>query len=164
MSRFDKLPIYLGWAGEPAAPEQVDEFCRRFGDEVRQAVIEAPWVPGVEDYLREHCGRQTFVLVSATPRDELTAIAEALALTGCFREIHGAPESKAAAVRDVLARTGCRSDQALFVGDADADFAAANHNHVPFLLRRTPLNLNLQGRHRGPSFTTLSAECGTARS
>ena len=30
MSRFDKMPIYLRWAGEPATAEQIQQYCGRF--------------------------------------------------------------------------------------------------------------------------------------
>jgi phosphoglycolate phosphatase-like HAD superfamily hydrolase len=158
MSRFDKMPIYLAWAGEPITPEKIHEYCSRFSENVQQAVIDAPWVPGVREYLLKNHTTQRFVLVTATPHKEMEYILAALALTHCFQEIHGAPAKKAEAIREVLARWQISASRALMVGDSDSDCNAAQANQVAFLLRCTPLNQSLQKRHAGPMFEELNYE------
>jgi phosphoglycolate phosphatase-like HAD superfamily hydrolase len=151
------MPLYLAWAGEPASQVQVEAFGKRFSRAVLRAVIDAPWVPGVREYLLEHCAEQYFVLVTATPQEEIEQILAALELADCFREVHGAPIKKASAIRAVLARQKCVSEQALMIGDAETDRQAALANAVPFLLRRTPLNLSLQASYDGPMFDDLKS-------
>ena len=158
MSRFDKMPIYLAWAGEPITPEKIHEYCSRFSENVQQAVIDAPWVPGVREYLLKNHTTQRFVLVTATPHKEMEHILAALALTHCFQEIHGAPTKKAEAIREVLARWQISATQALMVGDSDSDCKAAQANRVAFLLRCTSLNQSLQQRHVGLRFEELNYE------
>jgi phosphoglycolate phosphatase-like HAD superfamily hydrolase len=158
VSRFDKIPLYLSWAGEPSSPGQVAAFCERFSQAVLQAVIDAPWVPGVREYLLLHCAEQDFVLVTATPQEEVEQILGALDLAHCFREVHGAPTKKASAIGAVLARRKCAPDQALMIGDAETDRQAAQANAVPFLLRRTPLNLAMQATYGGPMFDNFNDE------
>ena len=152
MSRFEKMPIYLGWAGESVNAEKVHEFCECFALRVEQAVIDSPWVPGVREYLLANYMPQCFILVTATPQDEMLRILDALEIATCFLEVHGAPKSKVEAVRDVLVRLQCPPDQALMVGDSESDLMAAQANQVPFLLRRTPLNQPLQERCDSPIF------------
>lgn len=159
MSRFDKLPIYLRWAGEESGQSRVNEFCNRFGQLVLQGVIDAPWVPGVEAYLRSNPHQQTFVLVSATPQDELEQILHALNLTGCFADIFGAPINKKGAISTVLAARGVVAHDCLMIGDALADLEAAQANRVPFLLRRHETNSVVFANYIGSStndFTHLS--------
>lgn len=91
MSRFDKIPRYLEWAGKAATQELVDEYCRRFGLLVRQAVINAPWVPGAEALLRNNPYGQVFVLLTATPQGEMEEILNDLNLSSCFAAVYGAP-------------------------------------------------------------------------
>lgn len=158
VSRFDKIPLYLKWAGESASDSQVEEFCDRFSKLVQQAVVDSPWVPGVREFLLEHYAQQYFVLVTATPQDEIQHILNALDIAHYFREVHGAPKKKASAIEDVLRRLQCDHDQALMVGDADTDLMAAAANAIPFLLRRTPLNLAIQATYTGPMFYDLSHE------
>ena len=78
MSRFDKFPLYLKWAGQEPSDENVAEFCERFGQLVLQGVINSPWVKGVEYYLRTNTYNQLFIVVSATPQEELEYILKEL--------------------------------------------------------------------------------------
>lgn len=158
ISRYEKIPIYLRWAGESADPEQVQHFCDEFAGLVRQAVVDSPWVPGAREYLLEHSAVKRFVLLSATPHEEIVSIIATLGIQHCFREVHGAPAPKASSIEGVLDRWGCEPGCALMIGDADADLAAARATGVPFLLRCTPLNGTLQSMHRGPMFDDFTRD------
>ncbi len=158
ISRFDKIPLYLLWAGELATPERIAEVCSRFSSLVLQAVIDSPWVPGVREYLLLNSGIQYFVLVTATPQDEIQKILESLDIAQCFREVHGAPKQKTIAIKEVLSRLKCSPANALMIGDAETDLNAAQANSVPFLLRCTPLNLSIQSTYNGPMFDNLNHE------
>ena len=158
MSRFDKLPIYLQWAGLDPTKITVNEYCERFSQQVLQGVIDSPWVAGVEDYLRSNVHRQVFVLVSATPQEELEYILQALDLTKCITEIYGAPTRKQDAIRNTLLARGIDPNESLMIGDAQADLDAAVANQVPFLLRRHSSNNKVFSTYTGASvedFTTL---------
>jgi phosphoglycolate phosphatase-like HAD superfamily hydrolase len=151
VSRYEKLRLYLRWAGEAASDEQVDRYCDLFSAAVRQAVIDSDWVPGAREYLDENCARQSFVLISATPQQELEGIVRAVGGTRWFLRVHGAPLVKADAISRSLADLECAREDALVIGDSDADHEAAAKAGVAFLLRRTPFNAALQGRHTGPA-------------
>lgn len=157
MSRFDKLPIYLRWAGEEPSESRVNDFCDQFSQLVLQGVIEAPWVPGVEVILRSNVHQQTFVLVSATPQEELEHILQALDLTACFAEIFGAPTSKKDAIRLALSGYGAEPQACLMIGDARADLEAAQANQVPFLLRRHETNADVFVDYAGLSIKDFTA-------
>jgi len=158
VSRFDKMPIYLGWAGEPVTAARIDDFCAKFSRLVLQAVIDSPWVPGVREYLQAHHARQCFALMTATPQVEIQQILLALKVAGCFHAVYGAPTPKSAAMREMLGRLACPPERALAVGDSETDFHAAEANGVPFLLRRTAINQAFQTRYPGPAFDDLNYE------
>ena len=158
ISRYEKIPLYLSWAGEPVTDDQVEEFCVRFSHLVQQAVIESPWVPGVLEYLQANHTSQFFILITATPQEEIKQILCAIGSNKFFREVHGAPTAKAMVVQDVMSRLRFNSDEALVVGDSATDLRAAEENNVAFLLRRTPFNQNLQKQFHGPSFENLSSK------
>lgn len=158
MSRFDKLPLYLQWAGEEPLISKMSEFCDAFSRLVLQGVIEAPYVPGVELLLRNNPYQQTFVLVSATPQDELEQILHMLGLSACFADVFGAPTRKKDAIRMTLATREFEHRDCLMIGDARADMEAAEANQVPFMLRRHESNVNVFADYTGCSvkdFTTL---------
>ncbi len=158
MSRFDKIPIYLRWGGEEPTPEKVQEYCDKFSNLVLQSVIDAPWVPGVEEYLRNNSRQQIFVLVSATPQEEIEHILQALHLRGAFASVFGAPVSKKEAIHTALKHYNVSARECLMIGDALADLEAAQDNQVPFLLRRHSTNNKVFEQYTGNSvedFTKL---------
>jgi phosphoglycolate phosphatase-like HAD superfamily hydrolase len=157
MSRFDKLPLYLQWAGVEPKPMMVSDYCNEFSLRVVQGVVDAPWVAGVERYLRNNPYQQTFVLVSATPQDELAHILSSLDLRNCFAEVYGAPTCKQDAIRETLLARGLDARDCLMIGDAQADLDAAVITQVPFLLRRHNSNTKVFAAYTGTfveDFTT----------
>jgi phosphoglycolate phosphatase-like HAD superfamily hydrolase len=144
VSRFDKLPLYLSWANEPVSEENIEYFCTQFSAMVKQAVISSPWVPGVLEWLQENHKKQKYVLVTATPQNEIEAILEELGIIHFFDEIYGAPTAKTEAIASVLKNIIASPNKILMIGDSLADYEAAMSNNIPFLLRCTPLNISLQ--------------------
>jgi phosphoglycolate phosphatase-like HAD superfamily hydrolase len=155
VSRFEKIPLYLSWAGQPSNTDKVQEYCEQFSKLVQQAVINSPWVPGVYEYLSSHNVVQCFILITGTPQDEIEQILEALEIAQYFREVHGAPKNKANVVNEVLIRLDYSPKQALIIGDSNTDLEAAEENNVAFLLRQTPFNKELQKQFQGPSMEGL---------
>ena len=47
-------------------------------------------MPGVREYLLAHNKNQRFVLVTATPQEEIEQILQVLDIIHCFYEVHGA--------------------------------------------------------------------------
>ncbi|WP_443640359.1 HAD family hydrolase [Candidatus Njordibacter sp. Uisw_039] len=158
VSRFDKIPLYLAWAGEPVTAEKVAELCEYFSQLVVQAVINSPWVPGVYEYLLAHCKKQYFVLVTATPQREIEHILAALNIAHCFCKCYGAPTGKTIAINDALQQLKISPSDAIMLGDAEGDYKAALANHVAFVLRRTAINHHLQARHEGAAFNNLDLQ------
>jgi phosphoglycolate phosphatase-like HAD superfamily hydrolase len=150
MSRFEKVPLYLQWAGESTSAACVARYCELFSEAVFQAVIDSAWVPGAREYLMANQRLQRFVLVTGTPQLEMERMLVILQIAGCFVAVHGAPTAKAAAMAATLERFNCRAADSLMIGDSEADFRAAITANVPFLLRRTPQNLRLQHSYAGP--------------
>jgi phosphoglycolate phosphatase-like HAD superfamily hydrolase len=150
MPRSEKLPLYLRWAGCADSAAEVARYSELFSIAVREAVVGCPWVQGASEYLQANCRRQRFVLVTATPQQEIEWILRALGATHWFSDVYGTPVSKAEAIAQVLKRLGCRGSEALLIGDSAADHEAAQAAGVDFLLRRTPFNDTLQRRYAGP--------------
>ncbi len=158
MSRFEKIPMYLGWAGKSASSKEIDQFCDAFAIDVRQAVIDSAWIAGAREYLEANHVRQRFCLITATPQNEIEQILCELQIRHCFREVHGAPTAKSQAIGSVLARWRCDCRGALVIGDSETDYHAAVTNGVEFLLRRSTLNTDLQRRYGGPQCADFTDE------
>ncbi len=60
MSRFEKIPIYLKWAGESLSQPLIDKYLIKFSCFVKKRVIDSKWVPGALEYLKKYYGRIFF--------------------------------------------------------------------------------------------------------
>ena len=146
LSRFDKLPIYLGWAGCLSTPELVEEYSNKFSILVKRKVIESNWVPGVLEFIRNKTNKQSYFIITDTPQDEIEEIINALKLTEFFHKIIGAPISKSNAIKSILESFCIEAEQSIMFGDSMSDYQAATENGITFLLRRTSSNVDLQKR------------------
>ena len=158
MSRFEKIPIYLQKAGITATENVVEEFCDHFSDMVLKRVIGSPWVPGALEYLTRSHADNNFILVTATPEDEIKTILERLGISSYFRNIFGAPMQKNAAIAGVIKKAALKPGQALMIGDSRADMVAAENNSIMFLLRQSSTNILLQENYSGPQFRNFYDE------
>lgn len=156
VSRFEKFPVYLQWVGLTPTEDLVAEFCERFSLSVLDAVVASPWVPGVYEYLQENYRQQKFYLVTATPQSEIETIVERLKIRDCFIQVFGAPTRKADAMKTVLAENAIAPQDAMMIGDSEADFKAAQRAGIDFLLRKTTINGPLQAQFQGPQFEHFS--------
>lgn len=144
LSRFDKIPLYLEWAGQKVSTKLVENVCQRFSELVVNKVIESSWVPGVYDYLQNNYKRQKFVLITATPDDEIKMIIKKIGIEKCFHRVYGASISKSLAISNVIDENNLVDDEVVVIGDSSSDFEAAFKNRVSFILRRTELNRDLE--------------------
>ena len=156
MSRFKKFPIYLEFANIEATDEKVNRLCEKFSDLVLDGVINSPWIPGAETFIRSNTNQQIFIVVSATPTEELLEIIERLNLRSSFESIFGAPTSKIEAIKASLHRLSIKAADAVMIGDASADLEAASINKVPFILRRHYSNYKLADSFAGIIINNLT--------
>ncbi len=158
MSRLDKIPLYMRWADLPVENALIEQFLAKFSEIVFWGVVNAPWVPGAKDYLLANHKESYFVLITATPEDEIVSILNQLGISHCFQEIHGSPKIKKNVVFEVLKQQNVQLCEALLIGDSEVDFLAAQANSVPFLLRKTLLNKDLQNKCIGNQFEHFENE------
>ena len=144
ISRFGKIPIYLEWSDQILSTELIDEYADKFSQLVKHKVIDSKWVAGILDYLNKNSHKQQFFLVTATPQQEIEEILSALNIIHFFKEVIGSPSNKDEAIKYLLHRYKVTPDQSIMIGDSITDYNAATKNRVPFILRKTALNKNLQ--------------------
>lgn len=143
MSRFDKIPLYLKWAGLEQNDAEVQNYCDKFSRIVKDKVIASAWVPGVQDFLQSNKEKYIFILVSATPQSELEDICNSLNLTGIFCKIYGAPNNKTESIRTSMLDYKFSPSACLMIGDAEADIEAAQNNGIHFIFRKHQYNTSL---------------------
>ena len=135
MPRHEKLRhCYEQIAGQQPSYEEVQRAGERFAAVVFDGVVAAPLLPGVAATLNllQNQGCPAFV-VSGTPHEEMNRIVQQRDMSRLFTEVHGSPRKKAVIVADILSRFAFNPACCLFVGDALADYQAAQATGLHFL-------------------------------
>ncbi len=143
VSRYEKIPTYLEWCGIKPTNSEVQNLCDQFGRIVKKRVISCSWVSGVEEFLDCNYKKYIFIMVSATPQEELLDICKTLKINHYFNKIYGSPTSKYNAIKKSISHYNISSDECLMFGDAKADIDAAKENNIKFIFRKHKLNQNL---------------------
>jgi phosphoglycolate phosphatase-like HAD superfamily hydrolase len=156
ISRREKIALYLSWSGVLVTESLLNEYCKKFSNLVFDAVLNAPWVPGVHNYIVNNFESQKFIIISATPVEELHRILKALNFESYFVGIYGYPPKKSNTIKKSLKEIYISASDAIFIGDAEADFDAATENNIQFILRRTLSESSFQKTYEGLSFSDLA--------
>ena len=144
MSRYDKLPIYLKWAGKKNLENTIYEYEKDFSKLVFERVIKSPWVDGVLEYIINNFENQSFYIVTATPQNEIEMILDKLEIAKYFKDVVGSPTSKKDAVKTILNNNNQNPKKAIMIGDSISDYEASEQNNIQFILRKTEFNKKLQ--------------------
>lgn len=149
MSRFDKIPLYMEWSGLTPDEDTLAMYLAKFASLVEHAVVNSPWVPGIERVIESKSLAQVWALITATPEDEIERILTQLGIRWQFDYVHGAPLAKTVAVEQVIADSAVSPSNAIFFGDSHSDFSAAQSSGIEFCLRRTEFNRNHYEKFQG---------------
>ena len=149
MSRYEKIPLYLSWTHQTVTKDLIDEYCLKFSKKVKNSVIYSPWVNGVKQFLEKYYKFKNFILITATPQEEIEEILEEIKIKDFFKEVHGAPINKTCSIKKILKKKGFNKKSSVMIGDSFSDYNAAKINNLVFILRKTNLNLDLQKVHNG---------------
>ncbi len=144
ISRFEKIPIYLKWSGIEPTTQKVHELSNLFGDLVRKKVINCDWVPGAREFISSNYKKIIFIIVSATPQEELYHICRSLKINNYFKKIYGSPTLKSIAIQECIKNYIVSPNDCLMFGDAKTDLDAAIQNNIKFIFRKHKLNLRLK--------------------
>ena len=144
MSRYEKIPIYLKWAGKENTESEIENYAEKFSLLVKERVISSNWVDGVESFIKSKTNSQLFFILTATPQDEIEEILDKIKIRHLFDEVIGSPMKKIDAIKIILSSYYIAPSNSVMIGDSKVDFDAALYNSVPFILRRTSINKKLQ--------------------
>jgi len=140
MSRFDKFRyIYKHIMKKPLTEARFQQLCDDFSRIVYHRVLESPFVPGIEEFLKYHHTRHDLYVVSATPEEEIRSIVVALDLMPYFKGVFGSPTKKGEHATRIIVSRGYDPKAVLFIGDARSDYEASRTAGCDFI-GRVPQN------------------------
>lgn len=144
MSRYEKIPLYLEFAGQPKKESDIQNYLNLFSKSVKWGVIKSQWCDGVKEYLSKNYNNQYFVLLTATPTIEIKEILSELKINKFFKEIYGSPLKKHQIVKIILKKLNYKKSEVALLGDSKNDYIAAKKNNINFYLKMNKYNKKLQ--------------------
>lgn len=135
MPRYLKFEYYYKeLLGKELNRAELERLGADFSALVVDGVIAAALIPGAEQSLQQlQQEKIPAFIVSGTPHDEMLTIAKQKRLDQYFLEIHGSPRNKTEILLDIIERRNYQPEKCLFIGDAVADYRAANAAGMHFL-------------------------------
>jgi len=152
VSRFEKIPLYLSWSKEVFSDEKVQRLYSKFSLLTRQSVINSPWVDGFLEFAERLHKKKKYILITATPLEEIKEILHELNIQHLFYKVYGAPDAKSDVISKTLREMKASPQNAIMLGDSTSDYRAAKDNGILFLLRSTKLNKSLQNECKNWTF------------
>ena len=123
--------------------EEIEAMAEKFSNLVVDKVINAPYVPGVMNYINECFKKYTLFISTGTPTDEIKQILKGRDISKYFSEVYGSPERKTEHLRKIITKYGFNNDELLFYGDSSSDIMAAKNLSIPFILIKNSFNKNI---------------------
>jgi phosphoglycolate phosphatase-like HAD superfamily hydrolase len=114
---------------------------KRYSGLVEEQVVRAKWVKGAKAFLDGHYKTLPLYVVSATPQEELRRIVDKRGMTHYFRAVYGAPEKKYDHIFRILKEKDYDPGRMLMIGDAMADYEAAEITGLDFIGRALPARI-----------------------
>lgn len=160
-SRHEKFRHYEEQLlGQPLSSDREKKLADTFSRKVKEAVVDAPFVPGAYQFLLNYHEKLSLFVASGTPEEELKEIISRRDMSRFFVSIHGAPARKAEIIRNICELNGFNSNFVLMVGDSRTDYEGAAAAGVSFI-GRVPGNKPVFPSHIPviPDLTTLHQYC-----
>lgn len=137
ISRYEKFKLYhKEFLGIDLSQEDIMKMATRFSSLVLDKVVQAPYVPGAERFLKENNKKYLMFVSSGTPELEIKEICSRRKIKGYFKGIFGSPETKSSHAKHILEKWNLKGEETAFIGDAPSDLEAAIDNGLHFIERR----------------------------
>lgn len=139
VTRYDKIRYYEKTICKRAVDEQrVKKLAQKFSEIVEDEVIRSPWVDGAQRFLKKYFNTIPLYIASATPQEELVRIVRGRNMEHFFNGIYGAPVKKHEHIINVMENNCFLPTEVIMIGDALADYDAANLTGTHFIGRKLP--------------------------
>jgi phosphoglycolate phosphatase-like HAD superfamily hydrolase len=144
MSRFEKFKLYhKQYLNVDLNENEIMNLSGQFSSIVVNAVIAAPEVSNAGHFLKKYHSRFSFWIITGTPTDEIRYIVEKRNWSAYFKGIYGSPQKKDFWTEFIIKENGLNRKEIIFLGDALADFNAAQKSSLNFALRNHHQNEDL---------------------
>ena len=150
ISRYEKFRIYHNsFLNKPITDKEINQLSKKFSKLVMQKVINAPYVPGVLEYIKKSFRKYKLFISTGTPTKEINNILAERKISNYFAEIFGSPDKKQIHISRIISKYSFVSEELIFYGDSNSDVEAANDFNIPFILLENKENQILSNEFNG---------------
>ena len=134
VSRFVKFRYWQeDLLGQPYTKEIGKYLSRTYSQLVFDAVVQAPYVEGALEFLKNHYQHIPLFVASGTPEPELREIIKHRSIPHFFQGVYGSPATKTEILQRILVKRKLYPEQVLMIGDALTDWKGAQGVGVEFI-------------------------------
>jgi phosphoglycolate phosphatase-like HAD superfamily hydrolase len=138
VSRFEKFVHYHAeFLSRSIDKNELDELCSTFSDLVLDKVSKCDEILGFTDFIQKHGNKFNKWIITGTPTTEINEILKRRQMDKLFVNAYGSPEKKTYWTEYILEKHNLRRDEVVFLGDAKADYEAAQKAGLKFILHRS---------------------------
>ena len=137
INRRNRITLLMRQAlGRKVSENVVDAMLDRFARLVWNGLMSCSEVPGIRNFLKLVIDVPCYV-VSASPQEELRAVAEHRNFSRYFVEMYGTPPAKRDLLNNIISRESIQAKSLLFIGDKITDYKAAQEVGARFIGRQS---------------------------
>jgi len=134
MARREKfIYYYLNFLHQDLDENKLQKLCSDFSSLVVDAVVAAPEIPGVLDFIRKWQKTVSCFVISATPDTELKEIIQRKKIAKYFFQTLGSSQSKTDHLKLLIKNNRINPENCIFFGDSSNDYLAACNCNVPLI-------------------------------
>jgi HAD superfamily hydrolase (TIGR01549 family) len=134
MPRVEKFKHYFNdFLNQKLDEKELEKLCRDFSSLVVDAVVAAPEITGVLDFILKWQKTVSCFVISATPDTELKEIIQRKKMAKYFLQTLGSSQSKTDNLMFLLKQHNINPEKCIFFGDSPNDYEAACACNVPFI-------------------------------
>ena len=134
LSRFKKFKYWQeNLLGETYTDELGEQLSLSFSGLVLEAIVDASFIDGAHEFLKNNYHRVPLFVASGTPEQEIRGIVKRRKMARFFRGVYGSPSSKKQILMHILKQYNFSPQRLLMVGDALSDLEGAEQARVCFL-------------------------------
>lgn len=144
LSRYEKFKrIYTDILQCGISETELDQLGVEFARYCFDKIVMAPYVKGAYEFISTYHQVYDLYVASSTPETELRAIVQRRGISHFFKGVFGTPRNKPEICRSILEQNGRSTQETVLIGDAIADFDAAQQCGLHFVARLDGTGANL---------------------
>ena len=103
MSRFEKIKHYHNkFLNQNISNKELSRLSKIFSNYVVKKVIEAPYLPGVINFIKALQRKHSLFISTGTPTDEIKSILKKRRIEHYFLDVYGSPQLKTSHIKTII--------------------------------------------------------------